>query len=654
MEAKDALEMFEEYRSYWSSIYKEAKDDLQFYIGGNQWSEADREARAGRPVIEVNVLPQYVHQVTNQVRQNTPHINIMPADSETSEYQAEIVKGLIRKIEYQSNADEVYDTASEYQVKSSFGWIFVDHDYISPESPKQHLTINRIQNPLACFLDPNSIESDGSDAMGAIILDEIDRKTFEKKYKGKAFVSFEKDATADSERETITIAEVFIKEYADLPADQIPEGYTGERTLQTCVIRRYKFSGADTLEETTFPADFIPLIPVYGQELWIENERHLTSLIRNAKDPQRRYNYWASVETEILSKAPKAPFMAASGSIENHAEDWEDPESSPVLRYDTHDIEGSQMPMPTRVAPISAPIGIINAMQGALEDIKRSMGLYDASVGNKSNETSGIAIQARQDQGNIATFHFPDNLARSITQVGRVLVSAIPKVYDTEQMLQIIDKEEKPKFVGVNGAQGSEGQKEPVDLTIGKFDVRVTTGANYITKTQEENDKLSMVISKQPQLIDLFGDIWAEGLDTPNAERLAERFKRSMPPQLTDEQEQDPEKMKMQEQMQQMQEQIQGMGQALESKEREAEMDRQEKSSDAQLKMRELDIKQQELELKKAEAAQNADMGNFDKQIKLKELALEEQKLAQEAAIQSSELMIKQLGVVPNAVENTA
>lgn len=623
MDAKEALEMFEHYESAWSDIYRKAKDDLIFYAAdGNQWSDEDRLARGSRPCIEVNVLPQFVYQVTNEIRQNTPHIKVSPSDSESSEETAKVLKGLIRKIEYNSNADEVYDTAAEYQVKCSIGFIRVNHDYIAPDSNKQHLTIDRVANPLACWIDPSSIESDGCDAMGAICLDTYSKEKFEEKWPDKEFVSFEKGATYDEKRESITIAEIFVKEYEDIESEE------SERQLKKAVIRRYLFSGSDMLEETTFPSEYIPIVPVYAQEVWIDNKRHLISLIRNAKDPQRRYNHWVSVEAEVLARQPIAPFIAAAGSIEEYEEDWTNPESTNVLRYDATDEHNQPFPMPQRSNPMAVSSGALSATQNAYEDIKRSLGLYDASVGQKSNETSGIAIQARQQQGNTATFHFPDNLSRSVAHVGKILVSAIPYIYNEEQIVQIINDEEEPEFAGINGAVANEEQKETYDLSQGKYDVRVEAGASYGTRKEEAAEKMGMILEAQPQMMGVFGDLWAKNLDIPESDKLAERIKRSIPPELTQELEegQDPEVMSLRQKIEQMGQQMQVMEQELQSKEQEANMDRQEKAAELQLKSQELEMKSKEAQVKAANEAAKVQIEQSKLQLEAEKLKLEREK----------------------------
>lgn len=543
-DVKDAQELFEHAVNGWSEIYRDAKDDLDFYMG-NQWPDQERRRRIGlkRPALVVNKLPQFVHQVTNDIRMNTPSIVPMPVDDGADIETAKILKGVIRHIEYSSGADEVYDTAAEYAVKCSVGFIRVDHRYVTEFGFDQELILKRVHNPLSVYLDPDSTECDGRDAMFAFQVDTMSERQFKKLYKGFDAVSFDMREKKSRDGDSITIAEMFkIEETAKqvaLLADgsvvEYQDGFDGVQAVRSIKQRkviRCKMSGADVLEETTFPGIYVPIVPVYGEEHWSNGKRHIFSLIRQAKDAQRRYNHWASKETEILSQAPIAPIMAAEGQTENWAKDWTDPENAVVLRYKTTDAMGNPIPAPQRLSPPQVPTGIINAMQGAVEDIKSSMGLYNASIGAQANEKSGVAIQARQREGDVATFHFGDNLTRSIAQVGRILINAIPEVYDTQRIIRIVGDEDEVKMVGINGAM-AEDQPQHYDLTkAAQYDIRVTTGASFTTKRQETQAMMTQLLQGNPQLLQVMGDLMFKYSDMPGAEAISARLKKTIPPQL--------------------------------------------------------------------------------------------------------------------------
>lgn len=666
----------------WQHIYDAAREDLHFLSDDEhaQWDSQDYQARrsTGRPALTIDQLGQFIHQVENDIRMNTPTINVLPSDNEATDEVAETYAGLIKTIEYQSQADDAYDLAASFAVRSGIGYIRVDHDYSYGEGFEQDLKVERVTNPFSVIMDSTSRGAAGCDAKHGFILDKMSVKEFKNTYPGKDPVSFEvnrseESSQADDDDNEITVVEFFEIEETKRTITQ------GDRSRETGdkVVKRYKLSGKDILEETIFPGTYIPIVPVYGEESWMEGKRHLFSLIRRSKDAQRMFNYWKSLETELLMKAPKAPIIAVEGTTEDFKADWVNPDKASVLRWKQKDSEGQPAPAPYRLEPPTIPTGVVNASRGAVEDIKATMGLYNAALGQSGNEKSGVAIARRQQEGDVATFHYGDNLVKAITQVGKILVSAIPTIYDTPRVIRILGKEEEISAVGING-QLVEYQEETFDLTKGRFDVRVVTGASYTTQRQEAADAYNEMIGRDPALMQVAGDLLFKYMDFPGAEALSERLKKTIPPELLGEdgeQEQDPEKMQMQQVMQQMQEQIQAMGQELENKQSEEQAKQAEiqikgieaqtkaqatqitaetKSAEIQLKAEadkaEYELKRAELELKLQAEQNSVEIERAKLQLEIEKLAIEREKLGLEAVRAQHDML--QPTETPSGVNN--
>lgn len=638
IKVKKALDVFKGLKNEWGTIHEKGLEDLHFLSDDefSQWDAEDAKQRieTGRPVLTVDQLSQHIHQTVNDIRMNTPTINVIPksgGDVET----ADIFKGLIKNIEYESRADAAYDTAAEFSVKSGLGFLRVDHEY-EGDTFDQVLRIKTVINPQAVYI--NGVEPDGSDATKAIVLDRWNVSDFKEKYPNKSVVCFE-DASNLKEKkdeEQITIAEYFYisedeKEIALTANGEVVDYADGgnyrmrrkviERTVHRCLL-----SGADVLEETTFPGKYIPIVPVYGEISWNKGVRSLFSLIRKSKDAQRLYNFWRSLETELIMKQPNAPVMVGEGQIEDYKEDWANPAKSMALRYKTHDVDGNPLPAPIRLSPPTVPSGIVNASAEARDDIKASMGMYNASLGKRTNETSGVAIAQRKQEGDVATFHFGDNLVRAISQVGRILVNAIPVIYDTPRILSIIGDEEETKEVGVNG-QVVEDQEESYDLTQGRYDVRVTTGASFTTQRQEAAVYFQKIIGSNPALMQVAGDLLFKYQDFPGAQAMAARIKKTIPPELLqkDGEEQDPQVVALSQQLQKMQELIQQMqaeGAQLQEKLDDKEAELQIKAMSERHKA---EMEEQRLQLDAYKIRVEADQKEKDRQLKLAELGLKEQ-----------------------------
>lgn len=636
-DVQKALENYQDDKDAWGDVYKKALEDLKFLSDDPyaQWSEQDYNARVrtNRPALTLDQLSQFIHQTANDIRMNTPSIGVIPANTEATEDIAEVYKGLIREIEYYSNADDVYDTASLNSIRCSIGFIRVDFEY-EDEGFNQRLCLKRVVNPLSVFLDAESIECDGRDAKRATILDTMLVEVFKKKYPNAQPVCFESDnKEARKNGEYITVAEVFTVE-EDAETIVAEDGETSREMVKRRVARKI-MSGAEVLEESTFPGKFIPVIPVYGEEAWINGKRHLFSLIRKAKPAQQMFNYWKSLETELLLKAPQAPVMAAEGQTEDYAEDWLEPEKAMVLRYKQKDVEGNPAPPPQRLEPPTIPTGIVNASRSAVDDIKAAMGIYNAGLGMMGNEVSGVGIRQRQQEGDVATFHFQDNLTRSITQVGRVLVSCIPEIYNGPRVLRILGMEDEPTNVAINGALNEAlqlGQEKPIDLASGRYDVRVKTGGSYTTRRQEAAEFLTQLVQTSPEMMNIVGDLMFENMDFTGSNVMAERMRKVIDPKFLENDGQDPRLIQLAQQLEQSQQMIAALEAQLGSKQAELQIKAQGEENDAEEARVKAEIQLLELQLEQQKQTADVQMRQQELQLKERELRLKEAELQLEAA----------------------
>jgi hypothetical protein len=592
--AKERFKLAEE---AWKPIFDEGLDDLKF-LSGDQWNEADKQSRKldGRPCLSVNRLPQYTRQVINDQRQNSPSIKVSPVDDKADIDTAKIFQGLIRHIEQSSKADRAYGRAFEGAVENSFGFFRVRTDYCSPESFEQDILIDQIPDPFLVKYDPFFKEPDGSDANWAFVESIYSKDDYCAEY-GDSALGKEHDWKSLSEmpssygwvtEKTARVCEYFCKEYQKKslvklstgeviekekfvegvinPQDGMPITVVAEKTANVPVIHHYKINDSDVLEETIFPGQFIPVIPVLGKEIIVNGRRILESLIRHAKDPQRMLNYWVTCETETIALAPKAPFLVAEGQIPpEYQEMWRtaNTKNHAFLPYKPTDFRGNPVPPPQRQVfepPVQA---ITNARMQATEELKATTGMYDAALGARSNENSGIAIQRRSAQTQTSNFHFVDNLSRSIRHCGRIIVDIAPQIYDTPRTARIIGDEGEEEVVLINQLFSHKGEEKVYRLDAGKYDVSIDTGPSYATKRQEALASMIDLTKAYPQVVQLAGDLMVKNMDWPGAQEISERLKKSLPPGLAEGSNQKPLPPEVEAEMAQMNQMIQALSQQL-------------------------------------------------------------------------------------------
>lgn len=576
-----------------------ALDDLKF-LKGEQWPDQVRRMREleGRPCLTINKLPTFLHQVTNDQRQNKPGIKVHPVDDKADVETAKIEQGMIRHIEYSSNGSVAYMTAGNSAATIGFGYFRLITDYESPTSFDQVIKFDRIRNPFTVYCGEHK-ELDGSDMMRCAISVEIEKSEFRLLHpNSKAGDDNLPRGVGDRYAGWITEKMVRVVEYYRVeckPAtlvrlvdgtsvfkDEMPEGAEiqvgpdGKEISRQSERRKvcwYKVTATEVLERADIPCNWIPVFPVYGDELDIEGKVYRSGLIRNAKDPARMYNFWMTSATEEVALRPKVPFVGAEGQFEGHEAKWAQANnrSFAYLEYKPTTIAGQLAPPPQRQAMADIPAGTLQMAMHANDNIKATTGLFDSSIGAKGSATSGIQERQQQRQGDVANFHYADNLNITIKHAGRCMLWMIPRIYDTPRIVRILGDDETPAFAKVNQepqeTEGQAAEKVARDLTIGEYDVTVSSGPSYDTLRQEAVQAMTEFGSAWPKLMDVAGDKVVRAMDWPGAEEIAERIERTIPPAIRGEEEQGQIPPEAQAMIGQMEAHIQQLEQALQQAE---------------------------------------------------------------------------------------
>lgn len=556
----EEIEEFQQAQDAEAENRADALEDLKFARLGEQWPDSIRKQREqeGRPVLTINKMPSFIRQVVNDSRQNRPQIKVKPVDDRADKDTANVLEGLVRNIERTSKADVAYDTAVEYAVSMGWGYIRVNIDYEYDDTFDKCLKIERIANPFSVYGDPTATSMDGSDWNRCWVTELKDKEEFRAKYKGAEEISWA-DRGYDSlkapwrDGDEILVCESWHREIANREILMLSNGQVVGRKeyeagsdifqmagivpVNSRMTRAYKITqrlmtGAEIIEENEWLGQYLPIIPVYGEEINIEGKRYFRSLIHNATDAQRMFNYWRTTATELVALAPRVPFIGEEGAFDADP-NWltANSQSHAYLQY----ARGSQPPM-RQPLDGGASAGAMSEALAASDDMKAIIGMYDASLGQRSNETSGRAIMARQREGDVNTFHFIDNLSRSIRQVGCVLLDLIPKVYDGQRIIRIIgaDETEQNAKIGKVDENGPlpDGAERIYDLSLGRYDVAVDTGPSFTTRREESAQQMIEMIRAYPDAAPLIGDLMVKALDWPQADEIAERLKAMLPQQV--------------------------------------------------------------------------------------------------------------------------
>jgi hypothetical protein len=654
-------------------------DDLRFYAGSpdNHWQwPADVLATRGavqgqtinaRPCLTINKLPQHVHQVTNEQRQNRPQPKVIPADDGADVEVAEIFNGMIRHIEYISDADVAYDTACENQVAYGEGYARILTEYCDADTFDQDIKIGRIRNSFSVYMDPLIQDPCGSDARWCFITEDIPKDEYERQYPDAAPITTlqtlgvgDQGISQWMNENTVRIAEYFYIEYtketlnlypgnvtafSGTPEDKMLRSQFGKplrsRQSDRKKVKWLKINGYEVLERADWAGSYIPVIRCVGNEFEVEGRLYVSGLVRNAKDAQRMYNYWTSQEAEMLALAPKAPFIGYGGQFEGYEMQWKtaNTQNWPYLEVnpDVTDGQGAVLPLPQRAAPPLPQTGLIQAKMGASDDIKNTTGQYNASLGQTSNERSGKAILARQRESDTGTYHYVDNYARFIRYIGRQLIDLIPKIYDTQRIARIVGEDGESKMIKINPMQPEPVKKirdergivveKIYNPGVGKYDVMVITGPGFATKRQESLEAMAQLLQGNPDLWRVAGDLFIKNMDWPGAQEMSKRFAKVIDPSILGDDEDNPALAAAKQQMEAMNAEMQQMGSLLQNVQKSME------ARDLEIKEFEAEIKAYQAETQRISAVQ---AGMSEQQIQ--DIAMG----VVAAAMQSNDLVIGQ------------
>tara|TARA_R110002096_G_scaffold13975_1_gene48969 strand:+ start:71 stop:2296 length:2226 start_codon:yes stop_codon:yes gene_type:complete len=640
------------------------EDDIRFARMGEQWGSTDVEERKnqGRPSLTVNRMPSFIRQVVNDARQNKPSIKVHPFDDQADPETAEILNGIIRNIEQVSKADLAYDTAIDCAASGGFGYIRVDLDYADDDTFDMDIRINRVLNPLTIYPDAGSTSADSSDWNYCFVTEMMPTEEFEQKYPNAEVIDWSPGGTVNDQDQAwyntdeVRIAEYWVREEIDSTIYLMSSGdVVSEETFEALAeeyaaagiellntrdttshkVTQYIINGQEVLETNEWPGKYIPIIPVYGEEVYIEGERHFFSLIHFAKDAQIMYNYWRTTTTELVAMAPKTPWIGPAGSFDTDLSRWQNAntETYSYLEYDG-DVPPQRQPF------AGPPAGALQEALNASDDMKSVMGLHDAALGAQSNEISGVAIGKRVREGDTSTFHFVDNMARAIRHTGIIIVDLIPMIYSKPRIMRVLGEDGSAQTVAVNQQltkeqemlQGEqieqqEGMDNIYDLTVGKYDVTVNAGPSYTTQREEARNSMIALLQAFPQAAAVTGDLVANAMDWPNADVFAKRLKSLLPPGVIDD-EQDPRIGQMTQQMQGMEQVINQLMADREGKQAEIQVDREKLAVDS----RKVDID-----------VMNAETNRMEAEIKNKEADIKAAVAMKEKAPDNTAIVVKQM-----------
>ena len=575
-------------RTWWDRVGRESEEDVEFAYF-EQWSKKAKEERIRmrRPFMTFNLIPQYINSVIGSHRRSKFSIHVQQVGGVAEDVialngkvmsMAEVMEGIIRDIEATSEAHMAYARALQHALEGGIGWLHLNiemgpHDPFNPE-----LRIEHVAHRSSVIMDHLAERPNLQDSNHGWIGRVMHRDDFNYRYPqyrikgtttpylGSYFTDY-----IDSwyKEDSVTVGKYYWKEptvkmavkMINPATDRDMVLYENEHGRAIEQLKKMGFRVVKKAEHETYdvkvilaaahailegpftwPGTTVPIFPVAGRQVDHNGERHYQSLHRHAKDSQIMFNYMGTMATEKIGKAPTAKWLVTAGSIAGYKKEWADQHiaSRNVLPYNYRPDE----PPPELIPGSEVPGAEVTLLQVARQNLMENIGMYQANLGQKSNETSGAAIHERQIAGESSTLEFLDNLAYSMATIGKSICECVPKIYTEAKIRRLVLEDDSEvevvlnKNLTIQDESGKVTEHTIHQVGLARFEVNCTVGPGFTSQRQENLDALTEIAKTNPEMMGATMDIIVQNMDFPGRRMLAKRLKKMLPPHLLEPEEQ--------------------------------------------------------------------------------------------------------------------
>lgn len=410
MDIEEAIQSFQDFEKRASSKRETQLDRIKedrAVLAGDQWSKDDRRlVGRGRVRRTINVTNNAVNAVVNNYI-GYPY-SYFSGDQELDGLMAAWLKT-------KSNERAIKEALSG-SVAFGLNYLCLGTDTISDmEGSMEIPVVYTVPDVANIYYDPDSVELDGSDAIEAAIV-ELRSKNYVKARYGEEFTEH---------TSTMPFINVSSNKNEDVMA--IVTYYKVENGSCVC----YRIIGDQFLQEPVdIGIDRVPIIPVYGEQTWDDDEIIYQGIVRKATPIQRLINLCFSQLGERMAMSPKPVFMTTPEAIEGYSEGYKTFQYNinPLALWNDRSADGKrELPPPVRMdnkVEFGDLTGIIASNLELMASITGvdSRGLF--AQDNKTELTATEVLSAeKQYQTNIR--HYFDNLRCSFKTLGELVLKLL-------------------------------------------------------------------------------------------------------------------------------------------------------------------------------------------------------------------------------------
>lgn len=589
---KEANERWHACKDWQGTADERIREDIKFSHGDarNAWQWPDKiyASRTGNgsdlPCLTINKTRSHNDIIINGMSKNGTGIKIRPVAGGASYKSAQVYQSLIRRIENISAWPSQKRRVAEHQVDGGIGYIVIDTRFVSNRSRNQDIYLKAARDPTAVYLDPWIEEPDGSDADFGFIFERMSRKEFNRKYPkwkdkvGRAPLESMEAWLSDREimlcryyrkqqipdtyvwyRETENSDDVEklaseIKEESgqaiyDALMEEIKEGRIngGTRDVFDDKVEWFLIAGDTIIDRGDWAGKYIPICRCIGREIVVDGTLDRKGHTRPLIDSQRMLNYSNSCSVESVASQTKAKWLASARAIEGQ-EQWKEHnvKNFAVMVYNDVDDEApeglQEVKPPIPIEPPKPHPGWLQVGVDAERHMMMVSGQFEAQLGEQDNQSaiSGKAINERKEQGDTATYHFPEHMGDMERFIGVQLLDLIPKIYDTKRTLHVLDDAGEKHWIMIDPDQAEavrelkdikqdeEAVKVALNPGVGEYECISDPGPDYATQRQEAWNAITQILTANKELVAVIGDLLFRFGDFPGAEEIMQRLQKEI------------------------------------------------------------------------------------------------------------------------------
>ena len=406
---KDVIKEFKDFqkrsRKKYKSLINRIKDERK-YLSGDQYSKEDIDLLGkDRTSNKLNVVKNVIRTISNTYRETTYRWKV--TDVATNKDSITLNQFGLNFLQDPDNDTAVVE-ALESAVAFGLGVLVLSTDLSIDGSPEPVLyCLKELSN---VYLDPDISKTNGADATAAAIVELKSKKWVESNYGIEISMIDTPNVDIDEEYDR--------KEYMPLVTY-----WTKENGQVTC----YRMLGNDIIEAVPLPMTYIPVVPVFGEKGYIDDDSTWIGIVNQMKGVQKLINYAYSNILVRLATSPKNTWLCDSESVEGNEKYYRDSNKTlnPLLIYNKWSADGKrELEAPQRMSN-QIELGDVGEMfSQSLQMVNNIIGIPAIGLESEIEKSATEVLTAEKTfQNNIRAYIY--NLKASLKVVGMCLFELV-------------------------------------------------------------------------------------------------------------------------------------------------------------------------------------------------------------------------------------